>query len=152
MLKKILVLQLRFDALLQQWAAPLFGLLLRGYVGAQFFRAGLSKIRDWDSTLALFQNEYQVPLLPPELAAWMGAGGELMLPPLLLLGLFSRPVALALFGVNLMAVISYPALQMLECPAALNDHFYWGVMLLAVVAFGPGRLALDNWLVRRYAS
>lgn len=136
----------RYDLQLNQWGGSLMGLAIRLFVGWQFFKAGLTKIADWSSTLALFRDEYQVPVLPPELAAVMGAGGELILPVLLLLGLFSRPAALALFGVNLMAVISYPQLFKFECPAGLQDHFYWGILLLVLVASGPGRLALDTWI------
>ncbi len=133
----------RFDALLSEWGGSLLNLGLRLYVGSVFFRSGLTKIRDWDSTLQLFTDEYHTPLLSPEVAAVLGATGELALPLLLFVGLLSRPAALGLFMVNLMAVISYPQLWSFECPAAINDHKYWGIMLLVLVVFGPGRIALD---------
>lgn len=136
----------RYDTQLNEWGGSLMSLAIRLYVGWQFFKSGLVKVGDWSATLALFRDEYHVPLLPPEAAAVMGAAGELALPILLLLGLFSRPAALGLFAVNLMAVISYPQLFKFECPAGLYDHFYWGALLLVLVVFGPGRLALDNWL------
>ena len=136
----------RFDATLGDWGASLASLALRWYIGWQFFKAGLTKIRDWDATLALFQDEYHVPLLPPELAAYMGAGGELILPLLLFAGVLTRPAALALFCVNAMAVISYPQLFSFECPAAINDHFFWGAGLLLLVAYGPGRFSVDAFL------
>ncbi|CAN5267596.1 DoxX family protein [soil metagenome] len=139
----------RFDAPLNEWAGSLMSLAIRLYIGWQFFKSGLTKVADWSSTLALFRDEYKVPLLPPELAAFMGAAGELTLPVLLFVGLFSRPAALGLFAVNLMAVISYPQLFKFECPAGLLDHFYWGVLLLVVFAFGPGKLSLDNWIAGR---
>jgi hypothetical protein len=60
---------------------PLAALLARGYVAEAFFKSGLTKLRDWDITLALFQDEYKVPLLPPDVAAVMGTGGELGLFP-----------------------------------------------------------------------
>ena len=66
---------------------PAAALLARGYVAEAFFKSGLTKLRDWDITLALFQDEYKVPLLPPEVAAVMGTCGELVLPVLLLLAL-----------------------------------------------------------------
>ncbi|BBB67551.1 hypothetical protein UNDYM_3298 [Undibacterium sp. YM2] len=70
----------------------------------------------------------------------------MIVPVFLVLGFFSRPAALALFAVNVMAVISYPQLFELECPAAVNSHFYWGILLLVLVSFGPGKLSLDAWL------
>ena len=136
----------RFDELLTKWGGSLLGLALRLWVGWQFFKAGLTKVSDWGVTLSLFRDEYQVPVLPPELAAVMGAAGELTLPILLFVGLLSRPAAVGLFFVNLMAVMSYPQLFSFECPAAINDHFYWGILLLVLVAFGPGRVSLDALL------
>jgi putative oxidoreductase len=138
-----------FDAQITEWGGSLFSLAIRLYVGWQFFKAGLVKISDWSATLALFHDEYHVPVLPPDLAAYMGATGELVLPVLLLVGVFSRPAAFGLFFVNLMAVISYPDLFTFECPAGLKDHFCWGALLLVLVAFGPGRIALDGWLSNR---
>lgn len=140
---------LRFDGKLSAWGGAALGLFLRGYVGWQFFKAGMVKVSDWGATLALFREEYQVPLLPPELAAYLGTAGELVLPLLLFAGLLSRPAALALLLVNAMAVLSYPQLFSFDCPAAINDHFYWGVLLLALVVYGPGRISLDYPLGQR---
>jgi putative oxidoreductase len=134
---------LRFDGLLTTWGGSLMSLALRLYLGWVFFKSGLTKIADWDSTVQLFTDEYQTPLLSPEVAAVLGTAGELTLPLLLFVGLLSRPAALGLFMVNLMAVISYPQLWKFDCPAAINDHKYWGVLLLVLVVFGPGRCALD---------
>jgi putative oxidoreductase len=139
----------RYDACIQAWGGAFVLLALRLYVGWQFLKAGLVKVQDWDATLSLFRDEYMVPLLPPELAAYAGAAGELVLPLLLFAGLLTRPAALALFAVNVMAVVSYPQLFMFDCPAALNDHYFWGVMLLVLAVFGGGKAALDAWLAKR---
>lgn len=129
------------------WPQALALLAARWVLFHAFFLSGLTKVRDWDSTLFLFQEEYHVPLLPPELAAWMGTGGELVFSALLLLGLLTRPAALGLFVVNAMAVISYPDLA----PAALKDHHLWGALAVALAVFGAGRLSVDAPLWRRLA-
>ena len=124
-------------------------LALRLYVSSVFFRSGLVKISDWSATLALFHDEYKVPLLPPDLAAWVGAFGELAFPVLIVLGLMGRLGAAGLFMVNLMAVISYPQLWGFDCPAGIHMHFVWGGILLALTLFGPGALSLDALILRR---
>jgi putative oxidoreductase len=128
---------------------PVLLLALRLYVASVFIRSGLTKVDDWGTTLSLFQDEYHVPLLPPALAAVMGAGGELLLSPLLAFGLAGSFAAVGLFVVNAIAVISYPALFQFDCPAAIQSHYFWGTLLLVIAAFGPGALSLDAWLARR---
>lgn len=128
---------------------PLMLLALRSYIAWIFFKSGLTKIDDWDTTIALFTDEYSVPGLPPALAAVMGTAGELLLPPLLAMGLGTRLAALGLFAVNAMALISYPALFEFDCPAAVQSHLYWGTALLLIAAFGPGRVSLDRLLHTR---
>ncbi|MBB4841539.1 putative oxidoreductase [Paucibacter oligotrophus] len=119
-------------------------LLARFYLAQVFFLSGLSKLRDWSSTLALFEDEYQVPFLPPELAAYLGTAGELALPVLLVLGLGGRFAALGLSVVNLVAVASLSEIA----PAALAGHQLWGVLLLAVALFGAGRFSVDALIFR----
>lgn len=125
--------------------APLFDLALRLYVAWVFFRAGLVKTQSWDATLYLFENEYEVPFLPPEVAAYLAVLAELTFPAFLTLGLGTRFFALALFVFNAVAVISYPELS----PAGLKDHLLWGALMLVAIFHGPGRLSLDAWLCRR---
>ncbi|OYU46246.1 MAG: hypothetical protein CFE44_03115 [Burkholderiales bacterium PBB4] len=121
---------------------PLAALLARGYVAQVFFSAGLTKLRDWDTTLALFADEYHVPLLSPPIAAVMGTGGEVLLPIALVLGLGGRVPALGLGVVNAVAVMSLEDIA----PAALQQHITWGVLLMALAVFGSGRWAADTWL------
>ena len=130
---------------LENWLTPVYDLGIRLYVASVFFRSGWLKISDWGSTLALFENEYHVPLLSPNVAAIMGAGGELGLSVLLVLGLAGRFGAAGLFVVNLVAVLSYPDLSDL----GRQDHLLWGVLLLVTLLHGPGRLSVDYWLKRR---
>jgi len=127
---------------------PLFALALRLYVARVFFNSGLIKIGNWTGTLGLFQNEFHVPLLPPHVAAVLGTAAELGLPVFLALGLGTRAAAFALFIFNIVAVISYPGLS----DAGLKDHMLWGTMLLTTFFYGPGKIAIDEWLRRRYAA
>ena len=123
-------------------AQPLAALLARLYIAQVFFLSGLTKIRDWDTTLLLFTEEYHVPLLPPALAAPLGTAGELALPVLLVLGLAGRFSALGLSVVNAVAVLSLSEIA----PAAFQQHLTWGALLAALALFGPGRWSLDHWL------
>lgn len=127
--------------------APLGDLVLRLWVANEFFKSGLTKIQSWETTLQLFQYEYQVPLLPPALAAVMGTATELGMPVFIALGLAGRMSAGVLFVFNIIAVISYPAL---EAPG-LAMHYAWGVVLFALVTRGPGRLSIDHYLRRVFA-
>ena len=130
-------------------AASVIDLGIRLFVAHDFFLSGLTKIRDWDTTLALFQDEYQVPVLPPALAAVGGTFGELFLPVLLVLGLGTRFAAIGMTFVNIVAVISYwHVLKDLE--PALAQHVTWGILLLVTLFHGPGKISLDAWIWRRY--
>lgn len=142
----------RFDCQLHAWGTTVFGMALRLFIAWQFLKAGLVKVNNWEGTLSLFREEYTIPVIPPELAAVMGASGELVFSTLLIVGLFSRPAAFGLFVVNAVAVFSYPQLWTFECPAAINDHFYWGICLLTLVVVGPGKIALDQWLKKMNGS
>ncbi len=119
-------------------------LLARGYVAEAFFRSGLTKIRDWETTLALFGDEYKVPLLSPGVAAVLGTAGELVLPVMLVLGLGGRFAALGLSVVNVVAVISLSEIA----PAALQQHVTWGVLLAGLAVYGVGRWSLDGALLK----
>ena len=123
---------------------PLAQLAARLYIAQAFFLSGLTKLRDWETTLALFNDEYHVPLLPPELAAALGTGGELVLPVLLAFGLAGRFAAAGLTVVNLVAVASLAEIA----PAALAQHQLWGALLVGLLLWGPGRWSLDA-LVRK---
>lgn len=126
-------------------AQPLAALMARAYVTQVFFLSGLTKLRDWEITLALFQDEYKVPLLPPEVAAAMGTAGELALPVLLVGGLGGRFAALGLSVVNVVAVISLAEIA----PAALQQHITWGVLLAALALYGSGPWSADTVLAAR---
>jgi putative oxidoreductase len=121
------------------FVSPVADLAIRVWVALVFFQAGLTKIQSWDSTLALFENEYEVPLLPSDVAAYFGTFTELFFPVLLVLGLAGRFSAGVLFVFNIIAVVSYPDLS----PAGLEQHKVWGLLLFVTLLHGPGKLSVD---------
>ena len=148
MMTQLTLLYSRFFEGLEKFATPLVLLFVRIWAAKAFLQSGLVKIQSWDSTLYLFEEEYQVPLLPWEMAAYLGTAAELILPPLLILGLMSRGVASVLFVFNIIAVISYPVLW----AQGFYDHQLWGLMFLMTAIFGPGALSVDHLLKKRFGK
>jgi putative oxidoreductase len=131
----------RLDAHLSRIPHELIAVLARLCIGTVFLRSGLLKLDGWadGTTLALFREEYRLPLLSPELASWLATAAELTLPVLLFVGLFTRPAALALLGMTLV-------IQIFVYPNAFDTHGVWAVALLYLAKFGPGTLAIDRLL------
>jgi len=112
-------------------------------VAAVFFQSGRTKVEGVftipDTTVELFRNEYALPLLPPDVAAYMAAGAEHLFPILLVLGLMTRLSAAALLGMTLV-------IQTFVYPDAWPTHLSWAGLLLPLIALGGGRLSLDRLL------
>jgi putative oxidoreductase len=122
----------------------LTSLLARLAVGGVFWRSGQTKIEGLhikDSTFFLFREEYMVPLLPPDLAAYVSTVSENVFSVLLILGLASR-VAAGWF-LAMTAVI-----QVFVYPAGWPDHILWATALMVVISRGPGILSVDHLLFR----
>ena len=126
-----------------EYLAPALDLGLRIFLANVFFKSGLTKIQSWDSTLYLFSDVYQVPLLPSDIAAYMATAGELGLSVLLVLGLFGRFAAAGLFILNAVAAYSYYS-GLSE--AGLNQHLYWGLLLAVLLVISRGAWSIDLWL------
>lgn len=135
------------DAARTRLHAPghLLDLGIRLYVAEVFLRSGWLKVGNWSGTLYLFQEQYHVPLLPPEAAAWLGTFSELFFSALLAVGLAARFAAFSLFFVNIVAVASFWHV-LTENDAALMSHYFWGTLLLVTLCHGPGKLSVDAWL------
>lgn len=131
-----------------EYLAPLFDIGLRLFLANVFFKSGLTKIQTWDSTLYLFSEEYHVPLLNPELAAWLATSAELGLSILLVLGLLGRFAAAGLFILNAVAVLSYPELS----EAGVNQHLYWGMLLAVLLVISRGKWSIDAWLEKKLST
>jgi len=129
-----------------EFLSPLIDLGVRLWVARVFWNSGVESLRDWEMTVDLFTNEFHVPLLSPLMAAVLGTGVELIFPVFLALGLAGRFSAGVLFIFNIMAVVSYPALN----EVGLKDHIYWGILLLVSLLHGPGRISIDHLIRRRW--
>ena len=133
-------------ALLERFPGSLRQLLFRFAVGSVFLKAGLTKIASWETTVALFRDEYQVPVFPPEIAATLATTFELGCSSLLIVGLATRLATLPLLG--MIAVI-----QLFVYPSAWSEHLTWASILLAVLTAGPGAISMDRLLgLERRAS
>ena len=124
-------------ALLGRFPRSLQQLLFRFAVAGIFIKAGLTKIASWETTVALFRDEYHVPVVPPEIAALMGTTFELGCSTLLIVGLGTRLATLPLLG--MLTVI-----QLFVYPSAWADHLTWGSILLAVLTRGAGAASMDR--------
>jgi len=128
-------------ALLGRVPQSVFTLLFRVSVAAVFFKSGLVKIQSWQTTLGLFRDEYALPLLPPQLAAYLGTAAELICPVLIVLGLFARLGAAALFAMTMV-------IQFLVYPENWAEHLMWASLLGFIISRGPGTLSLDAAIAR----
>jgi putative oxidoreductase len=128
------------DAVSYTWLA----LPLRFAVATIFWNSAMTKLANWEATLTLFSDEYRLPLIPPEIAAYLTTSVEVSTPVLLVLGLLTRPAASVLLGMT--AVI-----EIFVYPQAWPTHIQWAAMLLVLLCRGPGTLSLDYLILRRLA-
>ena len=128
---------IRLFDLLGRVPQGLHQLLFRLAIAGVFLRAGLVKVSSWDATVALFREEYRVPLLPPEIAATMSACVELGCSMLLLIGLATRVATLPMLGM-------IATIQFFVYPQAWPEHLTWTSMLLFLLTRGAGPLSVDH--------
>ncbi|WP_367374426.1 DoxX family protein [Pseudomonas lini] len=151
----------RVIALLEKIPHSLIAFIARFSIAAVFWKSGQTKVeglaidlidgtfqlgvpRLADSTIALFQSEYHLPLLSPELAAHLAAFAEHFFPVLILIGFATRFSAVALLGMTL-------TIQLFVYPDAYPTHGTWAAVLLYLMATGPGKLSIDHLIAKRYA-
>jgi putative oxidoreductase len=137
----MIALATRIVAALEAVPYWFLALVLRLAVAEVFWSSGMVKLADWNATLALFQDEYRLPLLPTVPAAYLATTIELSTPPLLVLGLLTRPVALLLLGMT-------TVIEVFVYPEAWPTHIQWAAMLLVLLCRGPGKVSLDALLAR----
>ena len=116
-------------------------LLARVWIAKIFFFSGLTKINDWEGTLQLFEYEYAVPFLPVALAAYSATIFELVMPVLLVLGLFTRLAAIPLLVMTAVIEFTYGSYQ---------EHIYWALLLGIFISYGAGKISIDHIVRKKY--
>ncbi|MFT0861867.1 DoxX family protein [Ancylobacter sp. G4_0304] len=123
-------------------------LCARIFPATVFWQSGQTKVEGWqvtDSAVALFQEEYRLPVIDPSLAAHLAAFAEHFFPVLLALGLATRFSALALFGMTMV-------IEILVYPDAWPTHGVWATCFLLLILRGPGAISLDSLIAKRSRS
>lgn len=116
---------------------PFTDIAIRLFVGLWFLRSGLVKAADWDQAIVLATLEYPVSWMNPVNAAITGLGIEIIGPILLIAGLMTRPAALAMAALTIVA-------QAVYIPTTTN--LLVSAILIWYVFHGPGAFSLDRVL------
>jgi putative oxidoreductase len=127
--------------LLERFPISILQFLFRFTIAAVFWKSGLTKIASWFATVALFANEYRVPVLPPEIAATMAATIELACPVFLVLGLGTRLATLPMLGMTFV-------IEVFVYPEDWLEHLTWATTLLFILTKGPGPLSIDHYIAK----
>jgi len=130
---------------LERFPISVLELAFRVGIAGVFWTSGMTKTATWDQTVALFRDEYKVPLLPPEVAAYLATTTELVCAALLALGIAARFGAAALLGMTLV-------IQVFVYPANWLDHLLWAGLLGYVLTRGAGLLSIDHVVSRWWAG
>jgi putative oxidoreductase len=128
-------------AWLERFPLSILQFLFRFTIAAVFWNSGQTKIASWLTTVALFRDEYQVPILPPEVAATLAATVELTCPVLLVLGLATRLATLPMLGMTFV-------IEVFVYPENWLEHLTWATTLLFILTRGPGPFSLDHFIAQ----
>jgi len=134
--------------LMEKTPQSLTSLLARLIIATVFWKSALTKIDGFalkDATFMLFEYEYNLPVIPPEAAAYMATFAELVFPVLLFIGLASRFSAAALLIMTLV-------IETFVYPEAYVLHGLWATALLIIIARGPGIFSIDQLIRKKYMS
>ena len=126
------------------WFQAVVLLVVRLWIAEIFFMSGLTKVKSWTTTVALFTNEYKVPILSPEIAAYITTTAELFFPILLIIGLMTPLSALGLMCMTLV-------IELFVYPDTM-EHYYWLLLMGILLTHGGGKLGLDYWMIKRFGK
>ncbi len=124
---------------LERSIGPFLFFSIRLWMAQIFWHAGLSKIQSWSTTLLLFQSEYKVPYISPEIAAYLVTITELGCPILLVVGFATRLAVIPMLIITAVIQATY---------LCINEHLYWAMLLGLLLCYGPGKISLDFFFRR----
>lgn len=122
---------------LEKYIKPILLLSLRILIASVFLKSGLTKIANFNSTIYLFEYDYQVPLLSPVLAAYLATIFEIGCSVFLIIGFATRLACLPLIGMSL--IIQFSVIQN-------PQHYYWIAILSTITILGAGFISIDCFL------
>src|SRR3990167_10669968 len=140
-MSRLLLLYAKATSFLEIFLSPLLFLAMCYWMADIFWRSCRSKIQSWATTLILFKDEYKVPCIPPETAAYLTVVTECVCPILLILGLATRFATIPMLVVT--AVIQFTYLQ-------YHEHFYWAIFLGLLLCYGAGPISLDSFIKKKF--
>lgn len=140
---KIMGCYMKMATILEKCFMPLMMLGIRLWMANIFWKSGLTKISNWASTIELFRDEYKVPIIPPEIAAYISTSVELGCPVLLAFGFATRLAAIPMLCMTAVINITYPG---------FIEHAYWAMLLGVIICYGPGCLSVDNLIRKKCAA
>lgn len=115
-------------------------LIMRVAIAAVFWLSGRTKVDGFitvnETAFDLFRDEYKVPLVPPDIAAYMATYAETIFPILLVLGLFTR---LSAFSLLIMTAV----IEIFVYPLAWPTHLTWAALMLYLAGRGAGKWSVD---------
>lgn len=126
--------------LLEIYGLPILLLFIRIWMAKIFWYSGLTKISNWPATLFLFKEEYKVPFIPYEIAAYISTFFELGCPILLIVGFATRFATLPMIAMTVVIELTY---------THSVEHYYWGMLFILILLHGPGRLSLDYYIANK---
>ena len=125
---------------IKRYVKPFFALFVRLWIARIFWYSGLAKISDWNPTLELFKNEYQIPAISPIFGAYSSAGFEIVCAALIAVGFMSRLAVLPLIAISLAIYSTYET---------SFESIYWAIMLGMIFSYGPGCISVDSMIKRK---
>ena len=129
----------KYKEILDQYVSHALLLWIRIFVALVFYKSGMTKIANMESTVLLFEYEYGLPFLSPVLAAYSSTFFELACSALIMIGLFTRLASLPLIIMTL--VIQFFVFQN-------HEHFYWLALLGVIAVYGGGKISAEHLLCK----